>query len=385
MTIKPFQEKDGSTTYRVTVMTRSPDNRAVRVQKKKFGIETIAEAKRIETQLKKEAERDLVAREQQGSSWEKLVNEWKIALSEGTGGSRISATTSEDYLTALRKYTTKWNNKSAASIRRPDVVQVIREMEEIGRSKGRIQCVLIAINAVFRWAIDLRLVKGVEQSPATGLMLKRDEEKKPEILTLAQIQKLLDYAQAIDHPWYPVWATALFTGMRSGELHELKWDDVDMENGIITVSRSWNSRMKIVKCTKAGYWREVPINDPLLLLFKQLKLKRGTNPYVLPRFHNWTRGTTSGILRKFCLGTGIPSIKFHTLRACFATMLLRDAVAPAVVMKICGWKDLKTMQHYIRLAGIEIQGATNTKSMKFLSPRETVGRVVQLFGSEANA
>jgi hypothetical protein len=27
------------------------------------------------------------------------------------------------------------------------------------------------------------------------------------------------------------------------------------------------------------------------------------------------------------------------------------------VMKIRGWKELKTMQHYIRLAGIEIQGA----------------------------
>jgi ribulose bisphosphate carboxylase small subunit len=27
-------------------------------------------------------------------------------------------------------------------------------------------------------------------------------------------------------------------------------------------------------------------------------------------------------------------------------------------MKVCGWKDLKTMQFYIRLAGIDEQGAT---------------------------
>jgi hypothetical protein len=38
--------------------------------------------------------------------------------------------------------------------------------------------------------------------------------------------------------------------------------------------------------------------------------------------------------------------------------MLRSGVEPAKVMKICGWKELKTMQHYIRLAGIEIQGAT---------------------------
>jgi hypothetical protein len=27
-------------------------------------------------------------------------------------------------------------------------------------------------------------------------------------------------------------------------------------------------------------------------------------------------------------------------------------------MKICGWQDLKTMQRYIRMAGIDEQGAT---------------------------
>jgi len=34
-------------------------------------------------------------------------------------------------------------------------------------------------------------------------------------------------------------------------------------------------------------------------------------------------------------------------------------------MKICGWSDLKTMQRYVRLAGIEIEGAT--KPLSFLT------------------
>ncbi len=46
-------------------------------------------------------------------------------------------------------------------------------------------------------------------------------------------------------------------------------------------------------------------------------------------------------------------------------------------MKICGWKDLKTMQRYIRLAGIEIEGAT--EKLRILPPREVMGRVVELF------
>ena len=57
---------------------------------------------------------------------------------------------------------------------------------------------------------------------------------------------------------------------------------------------------------------------------------------------------------------GIPSdVVFHTLRACFATHMLALGVDQATVMKIGGWKDIKTFQIYIRLAGIEVKGATD--------------------------
>jgi hypothetical protein len=38
--------------------------------------------------------------------------------------------------------------------------------------------------------------------------------------------------------------------------------------------------------------------------------------------------------------------------------MLRTGVEPAKVMKIGGWKELKTMQRYVRLAGIDVMGAT---------------------------
>lgn len=72
----------------------------------------------------------------------------------------------------------------------------------------------------------------------------------------------------------------------------------------------------------------------------------------------WRSGEQAKVLKQFCKSIGLPQIKFHTLRACFATQLIGSGVEPVKVMKICGWKDLKTLSVYLRLAGIEEKGVT---------------------------
>jgi integrase len=165
--------------------------------------------------------------------------------------------------------------------------------------------------------------------------------------------------------------------MRSGELFALEWKDVEWEGRKINVSKSYNGRLKITKTTKAGYWRDIPINDDLLLLLQELRSLRGQETHVLPRLPRWQNGEAARILRTFCVGHGLPSIRLHTLRACFATQLIKNKVAPAQVMKVGGWKELKVMQRYIRLAGIEIDGATD--SLKILPERDVMAQVVPLF------
>jgi site-specific recombinase XerD len=82
--------------------------------------------------------------------------------------------------------------------------------------------------------------------------------------------------------------------------------------------------------------------------------------FVLPRHGSWGSGAAAEILRTYLTKIGIdaPAV-FHTLRACFATHMLAKGVDQATVMKIGGWKDIKTFQIYIRLAGVEVSGATD--------------------------
>lgn len=136
--------------------------------------------------------------------------------------------------------------------------------------------------------------------------------------------------------------------------------------------RSWNNRLKQVGPTKAGYWRNVPVSSEFYwFLINELKvMEKNQNDYLLPRFSDWNKGEQARVLRAFCIGNRLPSIKFHTLRACFATQLISSGIPATVVMKICGWRDLKTMQRYIRLAGIDEAGATEI--LRFIPTEEVV-------------
>lgn len=90
-----------------------------------------------------------------------------------------------------------------------------------------------------------------------------------------------------------------------------------------------------------------------------LELKnKSRSEFFLPRLIDWRKRYQAKCLKIFCRSIGLPEIKFHTLRACFATQLIGSGVEPIKVMKICGWKDLKTMSYYLRLSCIDEKGVT---------------------------
>lgn len=185
-----------------------------------------------------------------------------------------------------------------------------------------------------RLAMDEHLIEGVQHSPVFGLDINPDREEK----------------------------------RRYRFLH---------------VKKSWNARAKQTGPTKAGYWRTVPVSSEFYwFLVHNLKVEAmKSDDFLLPRFWEWDKGWQAAILRGFCQSNRLPSGRFHALRACFATQLIARGIPATVVMKICGWRDMKTMQRYIRLAGIDEGGATEV--LRFIPTEVAVmEKVVSLFGGK---
>jgi len=390
-------EKDGKVLWQAYVGLRSAKNRRIRVQKRVTGIESERLALAEEKKLIKELSERVIKEEAKGSTWGEVVERW-VRYQELYPSGNLSKTTLIDYEALLKNWTKQWWNRLASELNRADGRDVLRFAQESGRSLGFTKRLKYKINMVFEWGVEERLIQGAQNSPVFGLSIQSEkEDKKPEILTIEEIRALLKKAQEQNHIWYPIWVGAVLTGCRSGELHELKKGDletisreqaIEQDNkpfnerryGLIRVRRSWNSRAKEVGPTKAGYWRNVPISSEFYwFLVHDLKIeKKQSNDYIFPRFWEWTKGEQARILRSFCVGNHLPSIKFHTLRACFATQLITTGIPPSIVMKICGWKDFKTMQRYIRFAGIDEAGAT--EGLKFIPTEEAVmEKVVSMY------
>lgn len=370
-------DNNGITNYTVYVNLRSRAMPHIRMQKRVKGLKSKAEAIRKEKNLLLDLSRKIAQEEGHGLTLRMIVSKWATTVSENSSMEKsYNPATIKDHVAMMHNWTKSWLDRPAAEITRGEGREVLESVIEEGRTKSFQKRLKNTINMIYSWAIEHRYIRGVHHSPVYGLKIHQKEEKRPEILKVDEIRKLLYESKSIHHEWYPIWAMALLTGMRNGELYALKWEDVDLDNNLITVQRSFNRRMNTFKSTKAGYWRTVPISSELRSLILEIK-RSSIDEFVLPRLKSWRSGDQARELKLFCRSIGIPEIKFHTLRACFATQLIGYGVEPVKVMKICGWKDLKTLAVYLRLAGIDEQGATD--ELNFLPKLSGEKEVLSLF------
>jgi integrase len=377
MAISSYQ-KNGATFFRVRAQYKSPRFASIRLTEQVSGLRSRIEAEKAETKLTKELERRAheqeVRRSILGQTFGAVLDDWyRVQMDVRVPFGSVQPETVKDYYQGLRKWMADFKHVPCSNITPLDLMQLFNKLSEEGRSFAHRQRLRTVLKSVFDHGIKAGLVS-LTRNPAHDLQLKKSEEKKPEILTIVEIRKLVEVAFARQHDWRHVWALALLTGMRNGELFALQWSDVDWERKLITVSRSFNCRTKTIGSTKAGHWRDVPISEDCRRLLLELRQSASRAAYVLLRLPRWDHGIQAAVLRTFCLENGLPSVRFHTLRACFGTQLLRQGISAAVVMKIAGWRDLKTMQRYIRLAGIEVAGATDGLSV--LPPEEAAANVV---------
>src|ERR1700676_4092336 len=99
-----------------------------------------------------------------------------------------------------------------------------------------------------KWSVAWPSVRKLEENHDVGRALSPDEEKK--LLGAAAADK----SSRRNQMFYAFLQIALTTGMRSGEIAAMKWDQVDFEAEVITVGKAKTVR---------GTGRQIPMNSQL--------------------------------------------------------------------------------------------------------------------------
>ncbi|WP_373653279.1 tyrosine-type recombinase/integrase [Schlesneria sp. DSM 10557] len=219
------------------------------------------------------------------------------------------------------------------------------------RTRGHVYAVLRrALNVGLRWGLVVRNVCDAVDPP---------KQKRAEIVTLLEDQVLSLISAAEGTRWHALFVVALATGLRQGELFALKWIDIDLENGVLSVRHSLEElkgklRLKEPK-SKSGR-RQVTLPAGAIAALrshKAIQAAEGLESSELVfcaaeggflRKSNFERR----VWNKFRDKAKIPdTITFHDLRHTSATILLGAGVHPKIVQERLGHSSIQlTMDTY---------------------------------------
>lgn len=170
------------------------------------------------------------------------------------------------------------------------------------------------------------------------IKLARENNERVKYLSEGEAQKLLEMSP---EPLKSIVIIALNTGMRRSEIATLKWRDIDIKEGILTL---WD--------TKNKEKRHVPLNETAINILLKAQSGNKTEFVFVGKdlISHISSVYISHTFRKVVKKAGMPDFRFHDLRHCFASWLVMKGIDLKTVQELLGHKDFRMTLRYSHLS-----------------------------------
>ena len=203
----------------------------------------------------------------------------------------------------------------------------------------------------------------IASSPASKVKKFREPNRRVRYLEEEEIERL--YETCSEH-LRPIIAVALNTGMRKGEILNLKWADVNLRTRVISILNSKN-----------GEKREIPINDDLARTLFGVR-KNPKSPYVFCKEDGMPYRDVKVGFRAALRRAKIKNFRFHDLRHTFASHLVMRGVDLKTVQELLGHKDMRMTLRYSHLSADHKRAAVEKLSSRMDTYMDTKGQFEKL-------
>ena len=286
-----------------------------------------------------------------------LSEAWEAWLEGARAGTILNRSRKPYKPSALRSYDRAMRLRVLPKLGRSRLTEIAHdqlqdfadELMTADLAPSTIQVTFLPIRAVFRRAVK-RSDSGVSVNPCTDLEMPkvtggRDRIASPEEAAklLAAIPKTGDRA---------IWATAMYAGLRRGELRALRREDVDLASGVIRVRKGWDPYEGEIELKSEAGRRRVPITALLRDILDEWIASRDLSP--ADRIFNGGRLGAAFSADKLQMradkaweAAGLNRITLHECRHTFASLMIAAGIAS-------GRFNPKALSEYMGHASIQI-------------------------------
>ena len=239
-------------------------------------------------------------------------------------------------------------NRPIKSVNHDELSVLDKALKKAGRSLNTINHYFAILKTFFTWSIDQGYHPGPNPVKKVRPYVVEDKRRA---YTTEEIEKILSAAASLEKNAKPndcimrnahrIIKLLLLTGMRVGELFNLKWSSVNSDHIAIPRTETKQRKEKII-----------PITPAIKEILDNLSLER-RDDYILPfrrRSGRMRAGYADNLIRQIRQATGIKDFVLHGLRHTAATILVSEALGRGVgladVMQVLGHSQVKTTMKY---------------------------------------
>jgi integrase len=276
----------------------------------------------------------------------------------------------------VRNYTERYNKNIQKIIGRKILTEVkpihcqkiFTDMAEEGYKTSTIYQTRIALFNMLEFAKENEVILSNPCKKSVKSDMGKPSQKK-EALTIDIQKKFIEYAKG--QSYENQFRFILQTGLRTGELVGLKWEDIDFSKKAIRIQRSMEYRYSVGEWrigepkSKAGY-RTIPLTDEAIRILTEQKEKNKNIKKIQEEWYEFIFLSRKGepvknsaydtALFKICDKAKINRFSMHVLRHTFATRCIEGGMMPKTLQKILGHSNIGiTMNLYVHITEDEKQ------------------------------
>jgi integrase len=194
-----------------------------------------------------------------GQTLREAADAWLIAAHAGIVRTRSGDPYKPAAIRGYRHTLNRWvldglGHEHLSEITLPQLQRFVDRLAADGLAAATITTAVTPLRAIYRRA---RQLGEVHANPTSGLSVPAIDRRQTRFATTGQIEAILGQLDGAKDR--ALWATALYAGLRRGELTALHREDVDLTVGVIRVERGWDQEEgEIAPKSKQGR-RKVPI------------------------------------------------------------------------------------------------------------------------------